>query len=318
MSGERVNPREALLIHLHIPKTAGTTLSRLVRLRLLRWPPTHWFDHAIMMGDYNVPWLDQRYAHLDRLSPRRQRRVRFFGSHHFGWGVHERLPSRRPSAYLTMLRDPVARVMSTYSFLRRERRIEPTMSISSFLDQPKPFRTFHVDECQLRFLAGERGEVIDVPPGACTQTMCDVAMERLDSMFFVGIMEAFDASMMRLAAAMQWRSCRYHRAQVTPRPIDIDDDIRERIESANRFDRQLYMHARQIHDASLNAMGDDREQRLEQHQRRVARYSRTLGRAQDALPTIRRGLERMKLMPNGQRYAASAESAMTESSDEAV
>jgi len=300
-----------MLIHLHVPKTGGTSLSRMLRLRLLRWPPTHWLDHAMVAGLYNVPWLDVRFEMMRDASPRRQRRVRFFGSHHFGYGVHEHLPAYRPPAYLTVLRDPVERVLSTYGFLRAEGRVPDGMSLHEFIHQPTPFRTFHMDNGQLRFLAGDSGAVVDVPHGACTVAMADVARRRLDEMFWVGIIEDFTAGTCRLADALGWSDLVHARSKTSsgrPKRDSIPRETLDAIIAMNELDQLVYDHAAALHRAAVAAMGRGFAARVARCERRNRRFERTFGRFYDLLPTARRALEKLHLMPDGQRAGRTIES----------
>ncbi|MCA9296884.1 MAG: sulfotransferase family 2 domain-containing protein [Phycisphaerales bacterium] len=297
-----------LLIHLHVPKTAGTTLSRMLRLRLLRWPPSHWFDHTTVMGYYNVPWLEKRYALMRALPERRQRRVRFFGSHHFGYGVHEHLPSYRSPAYFTFLRDPLERAMSSYYFLRKEGRVPDGMSLPDFAHQPTPFRTFHFDNCQVRFLAGEHGDVVDVPFGACTTAMLDRACARLDEMFFVGIVEDFDASVCRFADRLGLRSMVYATSQQTkdrPQREDVDPATIDALRAMNELDQRLYDHAMALHRAAVASFGPSFPDRVARFRARNDRHAGTVGRLYDLLPKARRMMERLHLMPDGTKHAPS-------------
>jgi hypothetical protein len=294
-----------LLIHLHVPKTAGTTLSRMLRLKLLRWPPANWFDHATVMGYYNVPWLDRRYEIMRALPEHRQRRVRFFGSHHFGYGVHEHLPAMRSPVYFTFLRDPVERVISTYSFLKKEDRVPDGMSLMEFALQPTPFRTFHFDNGQVRFLAGEHGDVVDVPFGACTPEMLDRACARLDEMFFVGIVEDFDASVCRFADRLGMRSMVYATSQQATNRLqrdDIEPATLAALRAMNELDQRAYDHAVMLHRAAVASYGDSFPDRVARFRARNDRHARTFGRLYDLLPKVRRLMERLHLMPDGLRH----------------
>ncbi len=88
-----------LLIHLHIPRNAGSTLGRLLRLKLGFWPPANLLHHAQTLGFYRLPGFEQRLAAIAAMSNSARQRVRLFEAH-AGYGLHEQLP--KPSIYLTM------------------------------------------------------------------------------------------------------------------------------------------------------------------------------------------------------------------------
>src|SRR5207245_9220276 len=95
--------REAL-IFLHIPKTAGTTLNRIIEWQ---YGPFAIFT----MDPYRIRATPER---LKRLPERRRRRLQVVRGHMF-YGLHESLP--QGASYFTMLGDPVARALSTYYFI---------------------------------------------------------------------------------------------------------------------------------------------------------------------------------------------------------
>src|SRR5438093_1903064 len=94
------------LIFLHIPKTAGTTLNRIIEWQ---YSPFEIFT----MDPYRIRATPER---LKTLPEGRRRRLRVVRGHMF-YGLHQCLP--QGATYMTMLRDPVARVMSAYYFILR-------------------------------------------------------------------------------------------------------------------------------------------------------------------------------------------------------
>ncbi len=95
--------REAL-IFLHIPKTAGTTLNRIIERQ---YSPFAIFT----MDPYRIRATAER---LKRLPEGRRRRLRVVRGHLF-YGIHEFLP--QGATYITMLHEPLARTLSAYYFI---------------------------------------------------------------------------------------------------------------------------------------------------------------------------------------------------------
>src|SRR5512135_3015151 len=96
------------LIFLHIPKTAGTTFRSIL--------PANYRAEEL----YNVPTNAEGqvdFSGLDRLSDVEKRKIRVLAGH-FQYGAHEHLPQK--SSYITILRDPVKRIISRYYHAVRE------------------------------------------------------------------------------------------------------------------------------------------------------------------------------------------------------
>ena len=55
-----------LLIHLHIPRNAGSTLGRLLRLKLGFWPPANLLHHAQTLGFYRLAGFEQLVESVQR------------------------------------------------------------------------------------------------------------------------------------------------------------------------------------------------------------------------------------------------------------
>src|SRR5205814_10512113 len=96
------NPAEAL-IFLHIPKSAGTTLNRLIE----------WEYPLFEMYSVDPVFFRWSRARLWHLSKRRLQGFRVFKGH-MPFGPHERLPP--PAAYITVVRGAVERVLSAFYF----------------------------------------------------------------------------------------------------------------------------------------------------------------------------------------------------------
>src|SRR5690242_7431356 len=93
------------VIFLHIPKAAGSTLNRLIE-----------FEYPLFEM-YSIDPVFYRWSgtHLHRLSKRRLGKIRVFKGHML-FGLHAILP--QPATYITVLREPVERVLSSFYFMR--------------------------------------------------------------------------------------------------------------------------------------------------------------------------------------------------------
>lgn len=274
-----------LLIHLHIPRNAGTTLGRMLRVKIGSWPPDRLLRHRLLLGFYGRGDWERRLALIEALPPRRRRRVRLFEGH-FGWGLHDRLP--RPSMYLTMLREPVDRALSVYYHLRQAGHLAPGVTLEEFAgDGADPQRVWWIDNAQVRYLAGEQGRIVDVPRGCCTRAMLDVALERLraENVFF-GLTEHFDASMVLLRRTLGWRSCHHVPANAAGgrRAVsEVDPAVIERLVALNALDAQLYVRAAGLFSERLGAGGEPVRRELARYPVANRRHALWMGPVQRAL-----------------------------------
>jgi hypothetical protein len=179
--------REAL-IFLHIPKTAWTTLNRIIEWQ---YSPFAIFT----MDPYRIRATPQR---LKRLPERRRRQLRVVRGHLF-YGIHEFLP--QGATYITMLRDPVARFLSSYYFILR-RPLHPLhrklkrerLGIEDYLRLIP-----HRHNLQCRLIAGVEDTAIT------GERLLDMAKENLTKSFsVVGICESFEQSSILMAKTFGW------------------------------------------------------------------------------------------------------------------
>ncbi len=293
------------LILIHIPKTAGTTLSRMLRLHFAL-QPANWLRHARTLGYYHMGYaraehLDARLRRIAELPPACMQHVMFFAAH-AGFGLRDRLPGtlQRDAAYITVLREPLARVLSTFHHLRTEGRLPRDASLIDYVDQRKHFGLFKFDNCQTRYLAGEGGVAIDVPCGSLSRESLEIAKTRLErDVHWFGVTERFDESVLMLADALAWRRPRYVRARVAKadtRTQDVDEGLLRRIRELNTLDIELYDFALRILDQRIAAMGASFAQRVEQFRIANVRHATIRAPISGLLPGVRSLLQRAGLL----------------------
>ena len=285
-----------LLIHLHIPRNAGSTLGRLLRSHLGFWPPANLLHHFQTLGYYRLEGFERRLAAIGAMSQSTRQRVRLFEAH-AGYGLHEQLP--QPSIYLTMLREPVDRAISVYYYQHQHDRIPNEMTLEQFVRAADPQRVWWVDNAQVRYLAGANGQIVDVPHGQCTRTMLDVAIERLDQAFaFVGIVEQFEASIVLLRRTLNWRGCYYVASNMSKRRRRIQE-LQESelalLNEHNELDIELYRHARSLFERRVEEAGSSFQRELALFSLRNARHARWIGPAQKILPVGRKVMMKLVL-----------------------
>ena len=224
------------LIFLHIPKTAGTTLNRIIEWQ---YSPFEIFT----MDPYRIRATPER---LKTLPEGRRRRLRVVRGHMF-YGLHQCLP--QGATYMTMLRDPVARVMSAYYFILR-RPLNPLhrkvkKERLSIEDCIRLFPQRHNLQCRL--IAGVKDA-----SSTGDRRLLDMAKEHLTKSFsVVGICERFEESLMLMATTFGWEIPFYKNCKVSKTRPQIDPGTVEMIRDHNRLDVELYEFSKRLFEESL-------------------------------------------------------------------
>jgi len=282
-----------MLIHLHIPKNAGTSLGRAIKWRLLTRPPWNLPRHASVLGFYFVPGFERRADRFRAASPAQRRRCRYFEAH-CGWGADERLGVE--ARVFTWLREPVDRTLSVYFHQREQGHIRDDLPIESWIDAAPPATHWHVDEGQVRHLAGERGGILDVPVGEVTRAHLELAKRRLEQCFFVGTVERFAESAMLFGEALGWHrwAVGWSNRTASRRAVEeISPAVRERIEARTRLDDELHRHATALLEGRIASSGPYHAERLDAFLRRSERAHARWGRWQGRLRSARGFAQRL-------------------------
>jgi hypothetical protein len=264
-----------VLLFLHIPRTAGTTLNRVVRLKVDS-------KREILVSAFRPSrnW-HQFVAHARSLPRERLSRIRYFRGH-FSFGIHEHLP--KPAKYFTVLRDPVDRVLSSYFFFIK-RLGSDDVTIEDFVRKGREGDPrLHIgwtDNVQVRMLAAHAGEPVHVPIGSCTTDMLELAQERIASDLFLltGLTERFDESILLLKNMLGWRNAYYvpfNIAKAPPHSHDLPEGARDMIHSYNGLDQQLYDFANGVLDEEVAKAGPAFSRELETFRSRNRVYAKMM------------------------------------------
>ena len=229
-----------VVLFLHIPKAGGSTLGEYVYNQCCA-PDSNGDDPLsagvayLEYGFIKPPELVVPEQVVDLLSRRDLRAV--IG--HFWFGLHEHVA--RPCRYVTLLRDPVERVVSLYYYAK----LEETMSLEEFARKP-PFR--EVDNDQVRRIAG-----VNPPVGECTREMLDLARENLRRHFdVVGTTERMDETLAQLKVKLGWNReiDSYPRNVNAARPSAsvLTREAVEAVRARNELDYELWRYASELLD----------------------------------------------------------------------
>ena len=256
------------VIFLHIGKTAGWTL-RQVLYRNVR-------PDLVMRvrppADRPRGFLNEEPLRAFATLPVEERaRPRLIVSHMI-FGIHASVP--RPSTYITLLREPVARTISQYRHvLRTKHHRLHRAAVSGELTLERYVcggQALEVDNGQTRALAGDAS----TPFGQCSDALLDAALRNLAGHVSVaGLTERFDETLVMLGAEFGWQNLYYVRTNTAPagQRLSVSDADRRMIAQRNRLDCELYRIVCDRFQARIH--GDPGfAHRLELHRRGNALY----------------------------------------------
>ncbi len=229
-------PKETTLLFLHIPKCAGTTLTEEILVK--RYPS----KAIIVFYELGTTALIDR---LKAMSKREQRMVKCIAGH-FAYGIHK-FYQARPCSYITVLREPIDRVVSHYFYVLRrtdhylhKEVTEKGISLKQYVESGL---STELDNGQTRILAGI-GQ--GAPFGKSSEAMLEKAREHLNHCEVVGITEEFEGFLELLGHKMGWKISGIADKNVTKDRVklhNLDEDTLNVIKHYNRFDQELYQHA---------------------------------------------------------------------------
>jgi hypothetical protein len=230
--------RTETVIFLHIPKTAGTTLSYILEKQ-------YEAEKTFTIDDYLNP--DQGGSSIEKFVklPFEYRKGIMLLKGHMPFGLHQMLPN--PPIYLTILRNPVDRAISQYYHLLRQpdhylyKTVTANkMTLEDFVcSRMSP----ELNNGQTRLLSG-----VSPADAECSVEMLQQAMANLSSRIaVVGLCEMFDKTLMLIKNQLQWKRipfyCRMNVSRNRPSREDITRRALKLIERENLFDCQLYKYA---------------------------------------------------------------------------
>jgi hypothetical protein len=269
-----VNEERALLF-LHIPKAGGTTLHSVIERQ---FAPAVTFSITGMTPSQSI-------REFIELPAERRAKIRLLKGH-MPYGLHEYLSV--PSTYITMLRDPVDRVVSHYYFVRRSpgvghhREVESgRMTLDDFVRERAAIRANNdqtrlisgVEKVNRKLWSGGQGtneEAGDVD-------ILEIAKANIrDHFTLVGLAENFDESLLLLRKRLGWRNVYYVKQNVTkgrPAKRQVPRETIHLIEKHNELDMALYEYARQRFEEAIAAEGATFSSELRRFQRNNRLYA---------------------------------------------
>lgn len=261
---------DALMIFVHIPKTAGTTFREIL-------------DRQFTPAQIRRVGPDFQ-AGINRIKalPRAEKDRIGCISGHLPYGLHASFDNR-PVNYISFVRDPVDRVISEYLYFRKK----PELLALIGLDRTRKLtphdylhylREVGMDNFQTRILSGHDNMLEHVLPpyGPLPAELGATFIDRLlDDYAFIGTVELFDESLVLMQQLFDWQSIRYvsrNVAETGSEKQQLKQALGEEIGRLNDLDSLLYRKVTARITDRINAGEKAFERQLHQHRRRNSCY----------------------------------------------
>lgn len=254
---------------LHVPKTAGTTF------------------RVLLENHFHLDEICPAYEffQIEQYTDEQLGRFRLFRGH-MGYNLVNYLPEK--PRVMVMLRDPMERAVSHFEYIRRDPAHpkhhvirERSMGLKEYLLDP--VLSAEVTNAQVRPLAhlADRQLLHELMDGSSSQEefarawrhrggvlppedeLLDVALQRLEAMDFVGVVEQLDQGM-ELAAWLLGASAlrQFQSLNINPGRTRLDalpDDVLDLLIQVTSLDRQLYARGRVLFEQQYRSMCNERD-----------------------------------------------------------
>ncbi len=241
------------LFFLHIPKCAGTTLTKEIIKRKFK-------PHELIIF-YNEG-TEVLIEKLKGMPQKEQEKIKCIAGH-FAFGIHNYYTAR-PFTYITLLRNPIERVISHYYYVLRKKDhylhktvLEKNLNLEEYVESKL---SVELNNGQTRILAG-----IDwgAEFGKCPPAMLEQAKKNLQKHFTaVGISEKFSDFLQLLHDKLGWVIPKYKSKNISKNRLkieDIDKGTLAVIEKYNRLDLELYRYGNTLFNSSFQNQGDNKK-----------------------------------------------------------
>lgn len=264
---------QPVCVFVHMPKAGGSTLQEIIQRQ---FPPAATLD----IDGESVESVQSSVDRLRHMPEKDRERIACVKGH-IPFGIHRWLP--RTPRYVTMLRDPIQRIVSDYFFALNtpghslfERMRRDRLSLKDFVVLRDEQRLSDI-YCRLLSEAVSWDRLADsprtLPPSALA-----TAKENMERYFaVVGITERFNESLLLMQSAFGWKDVRYDRVNVTrdkPAQVTLTGKELDAIRLYNGRDIELYEFARQRMDVRIAERGAGFEARVRRFRQENERYQR--------------------------------------------
>ena len=226
-----MNIRKDLFIHLHIPKTGGTTLRDIIQRQ--------YRSEKILM----IPKLEESENILKEVSTSQINQLKLIQGH-LKYGLHNHF--HRRAKYFAIIRDPINRVLSTYYYVLSQKNNPQNLSTSNNQMTIYDFVQSGVNPFlingQTQLISGKTGDIDN--PIIESEELFSLAKENIENDFlFLGITEMFDETILILKNMLGWHMPYYsiaNRTKKKPNYDAVNPTIISFIKEHNQLDIKLY------------------------------------------------------------------------------
>ena len=220
-----------LFIHLHIPKTGGTTLRDIIQRQ--------YQSEKILM----IPKLEESENILKEVSTSKIKQLKLIQGH-LKYGIHNHF--QRRAKYFAIIRDPISRVLSTYYYVLSQKNNPQNLSTSNNQMTIYDFVQSGVNPFlingQTQLISGKTGDIDN--PIIESEELFSLAKENIENDFlFLGITEMFDETILILKNMLGWHMPYYsiaNRTKKKPNYDAVNPTIISFIKEHNQLDIKLY------------------------------------------------------------------------------
>jgi len=254
---------DQVIIFLHIPKAAGITFYQILNRQ---------YSKEFVLCLDGTRFHESMEALINE-STQIKEKIQVIEGHMY-FGMHKYL--KKKATYLTMLRHPIERAISTYGYILENPKhylhtevIQQKMSLKEFTVSKL---SGEIDNCQTRLISG-----IDTQQ-ACNEEMLAIAKRNIKDFFLVaGLVEQFDESILLISQLLNWKTPIYQKANKTRRPLnkeEISQDIIDEIAAVNCFDMELYSYAEELFNRTIEMQGKEFEETVKKFKGLNSRYQK--------------------------------------------
>ena len=226
-----MNIMKDLFIHLHIPKTGGTTLRDIIQRQ--------YQSEKILM----IPKLDESEDILKEVSTSQINQLKLIQGH-LKYGIHNHF--HRRAKYFAIIRDPINRVLSTYYYVLSQKNNPQNLSTSNnqmtIYDYVQSGVNPFLINGQTQLISGKTGNIDN--PIIKSEELFSLAKENIANDFlFLGITEMFDETILILKNMLGWHMPYYsiaNRTKNKPNYDAVDPTVISFLKEHNQLDVKLY------------------------------------------------------------------------------